>query len=191
MQQSALLTIAKLAAPVMPFIAEAVYREAGGKLESVHLESWPTTEAFDQDLINDMELTRELASRGLEARERAGIKVRQPLSKLTVKLLPKTPGLASILAEEVNVKEVSEDPALAGEAELDITLSDELREEGVLRDLMRRVQEWRKTQKLSLADRPDYTLVVSSAEKPVAEKYIAQIGRETGLSELTIEVEAV
>jgi len=191
MQREALLTIARLAAPVMPFIAEAVYREAGGEKESVHLETWPEAVQFDQDLINDMELTRELASRGLEARERAGIKVRQPLSKLTVKALPKTPGLTAVLAEEVNVKGVFEDTALAGEAELDITLTDDLKEEGMLRDLMRRVQEWRKTQKLSLADRPAYTLAVSAEEKPVAEKYIAQIGRETGLSKLTIEVEAV
>lgn len=189
MQRDALLTIARLAAPVMPFIAEAVYAQAGGPKESVHLESWPEPAAFDQDLINDMELTRELASRGLEARERAGIKVRQPLSKLTVKALPKTPGLSAVLADEVNVKEIAEDPALEGEAQLDITLTDELREEGMLRDLVRRVQEWRKAQKLSLSDRPEYTLVVSSEEKPVAEKHIARIGRDAGLSKLTIEVQ--
>jgi isoleucyl-tRNA synthetase len=188
MQRDALLTISRLAAPIMPFIAEAVYREAGGQMESVHLEQWPESQTFDQDLVNEMELTRELASRGLEARERAGLKVRQPLSKLTVKTLPKTPGLAQVLAEEVNVKEVAENPELAAEAELDITLTDELKEEGMLRDLMRRVQEWRKSQKFSLADRPEYTLAVSKEEESVAKKYIAQIGRDTGLSKLNIEV---
>jgi isoleucyl-tRNA synthetase len=190
-QKHALLTIAKLAAPLMPFVAESVYAQAGGEKESVHLEEWPEVRAYDEDLINDMEHVRELASRGLEARERAGIKVRQPLSLLTVKMLPKTPGLATILAEEVNVKEVRENASLEGEAQLDVTLNDKLREEGMLRDLMRRVQEWRKTQKLEITDRPDYTLVVSVAEEEVAKKYIAEIGKETGLSKLTIEVEAI
>ena len=188
-QQEALVTIAMLAAPLMPFIAEAVYAHAGGPMESVHLESWPALAPFDQDLINDMEHLRELASRGLEARERAGLKVRQPLSKFTVKSLPKTPGLAEILADEINVREVAENPSLEGEAELDVTLTDELREEGILRDLMRRVQEWRKTQKLAISDRPAYALVVSEAEKEVAQKNIARIGKETGLSSLTIEVQ--
>ncbi len=188
-QQHALLTLARLCAPILPFIAEAVYREAGGEMESVHLESWPQAEGYDQDLINDMELVRELASRGLEARERAGIKVRQPLQKLTVKSLPKTPGLSDILAEEVNVREIAEDPLLEGEAELDITLSPELKEEGVLRDLMRRVQEWRKQEGLAITDRPAYTLVVSQDEKGVASKHLERIGRETGLSKLDVEVE--
>jgi isoleucyl-tRNA synthetase len=187
-QREALLTIAKLAAPITPFVAEAVYREVGGEEESVHLALWPEVAPFDQDLINDMEHTRELASRGLESRERAAIRVRQPLSKLTVKTLPKEQGLRDILADEVNVKEVAEDPNLEGEAELDATLTPELKEEGILRDLMRRVQEWRKQEKLAISDRPAHTLLVSEEERPVAEKYIARIGKETGLSTLTIEV---
>jgi isoleucyl-tRNA synthetase len=188
-QRESLLTIARLAAPLMPFIAEAVYAEVGGDMESVHLEPWPDETVFDQDLINDMDHARELASRGLEARERAGMKVRQPLSKLTVKSLPKTPGLSEILADEVNVKTVEENPAMEAEAELDVTLTDDLKEEGILRDLMRRVQEWRKKSGLAITDRPEYALVVSSSEEAVAQKHIARIGRETGLSKLTIEVE--
>ncbi|MES2006810.1 MAG: class I tRNA ligase family protein [Patescibacteria group bacterium] len=188
-QHDALLTIARLAAPLMPFVAESIWSEVGGEEESVHLAAWPEPSPFDQDLLNDMEHVRELASRGLEARERVGIKVRQPLSKLTAKSLPTNMALREILADEVNVKEVAENPALEGEVELDITLTDELREEGVLRDLMRRVQEWRKKSALLITDRPSHTLVVSAEEKPVAEKYIERIGRETGLSGLTIEVQ--
>ncbi len=91
----------------------------------------------------------------------------------------------------MNVREIAEDPLLEGEAELDITLSPELKEEGVLRDLMRRVQEWRKQEGLAITDRPAYTLVVSQEEKEVASKHLERIGRETGLSKLEVEVEAV
>lgn len=188
-QREAIVMLAKLASPIMPFIAEALYRAVGGGKESVHLESWPSEAAYDTSLLADMDTIRELASRGLEARDRAGIKVRQPLSKLTVKAVPQDPALRAILADEINVREIAENPELAGEVELDITLTDELREEGVVRDLMRRVQEWRKSQKLAIADRPEYTLAVSKEESSVAEKYIERIGRETGLGALHIRVQ--
>jgi len=186
-QRHALLTLAKLAAPIMPFIAEAVWQSVGGEEEeSVHLASWPEVTIFDESLLVDMEHTRELASRGLESRERAGIRVRQPLQKLTARLLPQDAGLRMILADEVNVREVAENPALEGEVELDVTLSEELKEEGVVRDLVRRVQEWRKQQKLAITDRPVHELEVSAEERLVAEKHIARIGKETGLSSLTV-----
>ncbi|HEV8677577.1 MAG TPA: class I tRNA ligase family protein, partial [Candidatus Paceibacterota bacterium] len=44
-QRDSLLTIARLAAPLMPFVAEAMYREIGGQEESVHLETWPAARA--------------------------------------------------------------------------------------------------------------------------------------------------
>lgn len=188
-QRDALLTISRLSAPLMPFVSEAIWQAIGGEGESVHLASWPEVHTFDQDLLNDMEHVRELASRALQARERVGIKVRQPLSRLTVKSLPANVALREILSDEVNVREVVENPTLDAEVELDVTLTDELREEGVLRDLMRRVQEWRKQEKLSLADRPEYTLLVTAEEEVVAKKHIARIGKETGLSKLTILVQ--
>jgi hypothetical protein len=97
--------------------------------------------------------------------------------------------LRAILADEVNVKEVIENPNLDGEVELDVTLSDALREEGVVRDLMRRVQEWRKKSALAISDRPSYTLIVTKEEKPIADKYRAEISRETGISELNFTLE--
>ncbi len=187
-QHDALLTIARLAAPIIPFVAEAVYQSVGGEEESVHLASWPEMGEVDEELLFGMAEIRELASRALEARERAGIKVRQPLSTLVAKSLPKDLGLQTILAQEVNVWSVQEDATLDSEVMLDVTLTDELREEGVVRDLVRKVQEWRKEQGLSLADRPAYTLEVKKEEEEIAQKHIARIGKDTGLSNLTIEV---
>ncbi len=184
-QKHALETVAKLLAPITPFLAESVYRGLGHK-ESVHLAAWPEAGVADEGLLADMQAIRELASRGLELRERAGLKVRQPLQKFSTKAVPADAGLRQILAEELNVKEIAEDPALE-EAVLDVELTDELREEGMVRDLVRRIQEWRKLEGLTVADRPAYTLAVAhDDEKRAAQNNKEKIMAATNLSELTI-----
>jgi isoleucyl-tRNA synthetase len=188
-QQEVLTVMAQLFAPIAPYIAESVYRGVGGQEDSVHLSEWPEALAIDEKLIEDMEVVRKAASMALEARERAGIKIRQPLGRLVVKTLPQEQGLRQLVAEELNVKEVIEDADLASDVQLDVTITPELAEEGTLRTLMRRVQEWRKAENLTIADRPPYTLVVSAEEKPVAEKYRDEIIKATGLSSMEISSE--
>ncbi len=184
-QREVLLAVVQLMAPITPFIAEAIYKGVGGEKDSVHLSRWPESYSVDEALLANMEKGRELASRALEAREKAGIKIRQPLGTLkTTQVLPES--IRAIVASEVNVKEVLEDPTLSQEIELDVTLTNELREEGAVRTLVRRVQEWRKESGLTISDRPRYTLVVSTEEKTIAEKYRAEIMKEAGLSDLEI-----
>ena len=126
-QKEALLTIAKLIAPIMPFTAEAVYAGADGELESVHLETWPEAAKYNEGVISDMAAIRELASKALRLREKAGIKVRQPLASLTVK--PSEPSLKGknelleMLKDEANIKEVLFNDSVSEEAELDINLT--------------------------------------------------------------------
>jgi isoleucyl-tRNA synthetase len=190
-QREVLVTLAKLFAPVTPYIAESVYRGIGGDEESVHLCEWPGFVRASEEseaLLADMSRIRATASLALEARERAGIKIRQPLALLRVKLLPADAGLRQILAEEINVKKVAEDPELSSDVELDTTLTAELQEEGLVRTLMRRVQEWRKAENLTIADRPSYTLAVTAEEKEVATKHREEIEKATGLEHLDIEV---
>ena len=183
-QKRALDTIARLMAPITPFLAESIYKGLGCE-ESVHLAAWPDAGPVDQQLLDDMQAIRELASRGLELRERAGMKVRQPLSKFSAKSVPADEGLRRILAEELNVKEVAQDESLE-EAALDTELTDELKEEGLVRDLVRRIQEWRKEQGLTVADRPSYELKAAEDEKRAAKNNKEKIMSATNLSELTI-----
>jgi isoleucyl-tRNA synthetase len=188
-QREVLITLVQLCAPIMPYVSESIYRGIEGGDESVHLSEWPGVLPVDQKLIADMEIARVVASKGLEAREKANIKIRQPLMVLKVKTLLLDVALRQLIAEELNVKEVREDSALSEDIWLDTTLTPELQEEGVVRTLMRRVQEWRKVEHLTIADRPSYTLLVSPEEKSIAEKYGDEIKKGTGLSKLEIKEE--
>ncbi|MBI4121655.1 MAG: class I tRNA ligase family protein, partial [Candidatus Ryanbacteria bacterium] len=94
-----LRTVAIASSPFVPFAAEIVWNALGeksafakasaGRPESVHLADWPQRsaklKAKNAKLLREMEEARSLASRGLELRARAGIKVRQPLTSFSIR----------------------------------------------------------------------------------------------------------
>jgi len=113
-----LVTVAKLLAPTMPFMAEALYRNlvAGADAsapESVHLAFWPEWDEarIDRKLMDDMRLAQRLVSLGHAARNSANLKVRQPLAEAVFVVRQAVEqavveALASTIAEELNVKQV-------------------------------------------------------------------------------------
>jgi isoleucyl-tRNA synthetase len=175
---------ARTMAPVMPFFAESLFQAVRmpNDVASVHLAAWPALGELHPDpaLLSSMREVRSISSKGLELRERAGIKIRQPLASLTASNLPQDAALRDIIADEVNVKEVKD----GGDVSLDTELTPQLKEEGILRTLVRRVQEWRKEQKLTITDRPELDLDVTDEERPVAEKYRTKIMKDTNLTDL-------
>ncbi len=182
-----LRTFATVCAPIAPFIAEKVYRGAGGEKESVHLAEWPEpVQQPDTTLIADMAEVRRTVSLALEARQRAGIKVRQPLSSLTLSssALVDKDELLVILAEEVNVKKVQFGSGFEGEVFLDTVLTPELKREGEVRDLVRAVQELRKQASLAQEDR--VTLMVSTDDmgKDIADAAHGELARVAGVQEV-------
>ena len=123
----ALLTITKLAAPFVPFVTEALWRNlvtavfAGRGPDSVHLTDYPVGDArlVDRDLVRRMAVVRDVASLGRAARSAEKLKVRQPLQKVEVVLAEPLPGdaewlqdHADLVCDELNVKqfEVCGDP---------------------------------------------------------------------------------
>jgi isoleucyl-tRNA synthetase len=85
---TALVTVAKLIAPSMPFLADELYQNLvrsvdEGAPESVHLAEWPEVlaEMIDESLNRDMALVMRLVSLGHSARQKANRKVRQPLAE--------------------------------------------------------------------------------------------------------------
>lgn len=155
-----LLTLSKVMAPVMPFMAERLYQGLQGTCASVHLESWPEMAQGDQAVISKMQHTRELVSSALQVRAKETIKVRQPLAKLSV---PQLEGLTEeyldLIIDEVNVKEVVEDTTLT-DVVLDTLVTPELKKEGDFREVVRKIQDKRKEQGLTPKDRPALTLFV-------------------------------
>ncbi len=122
----ALVTVAKLIAPAMPFMAEELYQNLvrsvdEGAAESVHLADWPTVDeaAIDEKLNQEMSLVLKLVSLGHAARNKAGIKVRQPLREAAFAVgrageQDVVPRHADLLTEELNVKQVR---VLSGQGE--------------------------------------------------------------------------
>ncbi|MCK6584315.1 MAG: isoleucine--tRNA ligase [Anaerolineales bacterium] len=115
---TALVTVAKLVAPAMPFIAEELYQNLVRSVdetapESVHLAEWPVVmeEFIDESLNREMELVMKLVSLGHSARQKANRKVRQPLAEaaFSVSNITERGALlknAEVIQDELNVKEV-------------------------------------------------------------------------------------
>ncbi|MFY8027271.1 MAG: isoleucine--tRNA ligase [Aquiluna sp.] len=100
----------RVVAPLLPIISEEMWRGLTGD-RSVHLESWPEAEEFplDEELVRDMDAIREAASVALSLRKAAGLRVRLPLSELTI-AVEQAQSLArysDLIADELNVKKIS------------------------------------------------------------------------------------
>jgi len=154
--------LAKISAPYIPFISEYVYQAVRDELEpiSVHLSVWPELISHvDPVIIEDMKVTRDVVTCSLDARTQAGIRVRQPLAKLTIgsKLNQE---FLELIKDEVNVKEIYIDTSLHDTVLLDIQLTEELISEGYARELTRSIQSLRKSMGLV----PDQRVILSLSE---------------------------
>ena len=114
----ALVTVAKLLAPSMPFLAEELYQNLVRSMDetaptSVHLAFWPeyNPALIDEELNREMTLVTKLASLGHAARNKANRKVRQPLAEAAFAVGSADERhvvevYADLLADELNVKQV-------------------------------------------------------------------------------------
>ncbi|MCB0310424.1 MAG: isoleucine--tRNA ligase, partial [Bdellovibrionales bacterium] len=105
----ALINLTKVAAPLLPFLSEELFKELTGE-ESVHFANWPDGKDLpdDKDLVAQMDQVRNICSTTLALRESNGLRIRLPLQRLTVAgngaqaLAP----YEHLIADEVNVKQV-------------------------------------------------------------------------------------
>lgn len=177
--------IAKISAPFVPFVAEEVYRAVSDKFESVHLESWPKKKSFSKKLLKNMEITRELVSLGLMERQKANIKVKQPLRSLTInKKLPKE--FLELIKDEVNVKDVVFGDAIS----LDLEITPELKQEGYFRELLRFVQSLRKDADLSPDEKINITIATSKEGEDLIKKYESELMRIAGVNNISFNENA-
>lgn len=187
-----LACLAEVMAPFTPFLAEELWSKVvGGK--SVHLRDWPMTGPIDEAVLEQMKRTREVIEKGLALRmerndDYGQIKVRQPLASLTYTGDKLDNFYEQIITEEVNVKEVKHDP-LVDSVSINKKLTEELKQEGLARELIRVVQNARKDADLNVDDRIQLTLKTDSPELQRAiQAWQKEIQKETLAIKLTEEL---
>ncbi len=206
-----LVTLSKLLAPFVPFIAEEIYRNLICSAdqqapESVHLTDFPlANEAkIDEKLDGEVRLAMKIASLGRAARAKAGIKVRQPLAKAIITLTQESERgalqkSAADVMDEINVKELefvkdtlSEDMpyhAVANDGKywvaIDARLSPQLEDEGASREIVRHIQTMRRAAGFDVAD---HIVTYYQGEEDITrvmKDFAGYIKRETLSLELT------
>ena len=154
-----ILNLVKIIAPIAPFFAEEMYSRLRlpNMPESVHLSDWPeiAEERIDRKLEEKMLEVRVIVSQALAERAEAIIKVRQPLAELRIKNnnLGKEKELLELIKREINVKKIVFDAKIKKETELNLKITAELKEEGIIREVIHCVQMMRKKTGLNLEDK--------------------------------------
>jgi isoleucyl-tRNA synthetase len=177
-----LVRLSLVLAPFTPFMAEELFKSLTER-QSVHLEDWPAAGQVNGIILNEMAQVREVITQGLAQRAGAGIKARQPLKGVKawtgVELKPE---LLEIIKEELNVKTVDHQVSKEAEvkAEMALEITDELKQEGTARELIRFIQNARKNAGLNVDDRISLSVETDSDEIQSAfDKFKDEIFRET------------
>ena len=174
-----LVRLSYMLAPFAPFLAEELYHNLTGDNESIHLKDWLPAGEIDNSMLRDMNALRTAVNDGLSKRASEGIKVRQPLAsvKLINTISQDTPAevaqfLIDIAKDELNVKSVeivtdSESESAQPSVVYDLTITPELKREGLMREIVRHVQSARKQAGLQIDDR--IVLSISSDDSEISQ----------------------
>ncbi len=174
-----LVRLSYMLAPFTPFLAEELYHNLTGDNESIHLKDWLPAGEIDNSMLRDMNALRTAVNDGLSKRASEGIKVRQPLAsvKLVGTISKDTSDevakfLVDIAKDELNVKSVeivtdSESESAQPSVVYDLTITPELKREGLMREVVRHVQSARKQAGLQIDDR--IVLSISSDDSEISQ----------------------
>jgi len=192
-----LKNVAKIFAPFAPFYAESMYQKLKSEddAESVHLEEWPELVKsgklkVESQILENMAEVRRICSLGLLARQKANIKVRQPLGQMKVKSvkLKEEKAYLELIKDEVNVKEVLADEGMEADVWLDTNITPELKDEGTLRELIRGLQDFRKANRYDAKDLISMKISPSDELKRIVENpvYQKELKKVVGIDRLEI-----
>ena len=177
-----LKTTAQIIAPFAPFAAEDMWQtlRADHDEESVHLSNWPVASEVDEYVLSSMEQVRVLCTLGNALRKKVAVPVRQPLLALRVKSLTLDEQYTALVMDELNVKAVVEDTELDEDAVLDLTMTDDLKQEGVVRELMRIIQDKRKADGMQPEDRITLTITTTGVGQSIVERFATELSKTVG-----------
>lgn len=188
-----LVQLAHVMAPFTPFLADELYRNLTGD-KSVHLRDWPQVGSVNEQVVREMDAVRAIVNEGLAIRAKNQVKVRQPLSSIIVTgaedFGSEKDLYIEVLKEELNVKNVKWITSGDYSVSLDFTLTNQLKSEGIAREIIRQVQKIRKDAGLEVDDR--IVLCLNSADDLVVraiEDFKELIVAETLTAELTKEID--
>ncbi|MDA3802304.1 MAG: isoleucine--tRNA ligase [Patescibacteria group bacterium] len=207
-----LLNLSKIIAPFTPFVAEHIWQKLTNKNfmnnnESVHLEDWPNlgNSSENKVVLDKMELVRDIVSVGLARRDEKGIKIRQMLNtaNVIIKIEKKVDNdldenYLSLVTDELNLRSVdikfvlnNKVSDLEGEriqVELDTNITEDLKQEGIKRELIRFINMIRKNQGLKRGDLAKVLIETSSEDiSKTLEKMGEEISKETLSESIKIE----
>jgi isoleucyl-tRNA synthetase len=191
-----LIELSKIMAPFTPFLAETIWQKTTGhdfkdENKSVHLEAWPeklrlvvAKENWAEEkekILEEMVMVRKIVEMGLARRDEAGIKVRQPLTEAFVENYNLKKEYEDLIKDELNVKNVR---VSRGEGELkvglDLIITDDLKREGVKRELTRAVNALRKEAGMTIADRAEiYYETDDDVSREIIEEFAEDIMNDT------------
>mgnify|MGYP001626351121 CR=1 FL=1 len=195
-----LYKIAILSAPINPFFSEFLYQELKDEVKnrfnpklSVHLEQLSPPKEIstkEKQILEKMNKIREITSAALALRKRANIKVRQPLSELYIgEKIEKE--FLDIIQEEINVKKIiigepknkenyiyTEEPIYIW---LNINITPELKEEGIVNDLIRNIQDLRQDLGLIPSQKINFAIVGPNNIKKIVKENRDRIIKECNL----------
>jgi len=187
-----LKTLIKLLAPFAPFTAEDIWLKlkTDSDEESVHLALWPSDKVLgsSEKVLENMEKTRNIVTLGLDARQKAGIKVRQPLNQLRIKNCELGIEYTELIKNELNVKDIILEPRtsnLEPNIELDTKITPELKQEGDYRELVRALQDMRK----KLGFTPNDVISVIFETNDTGKKLIQKFENDMKKTVLASEIE--
>ncbi|MEO0074515.1 MAG: isoleucine--tRNA ligase [candidate division WOR-3 bacterium] len=211
-----LVTLIKLMSPIMPFLTEEIYQNLVASIDanapvSVHLNDFPVAKEkfYNPTLENEIALVRELISLGLSARKAANIKVRQSLAQakilgLTEDEIAIVEKYQAVFREELNIREfafINDDSGLGNNwisnfsdneqskyrFYIDVNLTDELLQEGLIRELVHKIQNLRKSAGFDVIDRIEIYYESSPKLQSAILNYLSYLQNEV----LATKVEAL
>ena len=207
----ALLTVAKLLAPITPFISEYMYQELRGiikkeedKVSSIFESGWPEAkkERINKSLEKEVEYAKEIVKSILAGRHQIGIKLRWPLGKVLVKCntnIENTKSIIMCLANVRDVAKVSEGEKIpedylevefkGGKVYINKHLDELLLEEAMIREVVRAVQNLRKKNAFNVKEYIALTLKAGAKAEKMLKKYSAKIGEEVRAKSVQIGIQ--
>ncbi|MBI5871953.1 isoleucine--tRNA ligase [archaeon] len=160
------LNCLKMFAPVCPMLSEYIYQQLKAefklKEESIHFCRWPkhNEHLIKKEIEEEFETAKEIVQKGLAERETAGISLKWPLAKAIITSKKKfSKEIQGIIARQLNVKGIEIKEGGQTKVEFDTNLTAELELEGYTREIVRRIQELRKSNGLKKNDKINLAIV--------------------------------